>query len=242
MILSNGRIVDTFYDFGAGGEVPDIAPGKAPERTSPAAVPDTIDARGTIYASTSRDGGKTWSPEIEVANNAGGYSPGVRCCLFSANIDPLTQTMYVAFEGGVGSTDPVFLSWSRDGRFWSSPRQVSQGDTRGVTRVNVDVAARAGNVYVSYGTRTDPEQSGGFVQQQLSTSNDRGLSFGAPLSIGPRSALRYAAQARGYFPGDYIGSALAPNRLYLVWARSSKPPAFSTSPYHQVIWGATLQP
>ena len=62
------------------------------------------------------------------------------------------------------------------------------------------------------------------------------------MSIGPRSVLQYAARARGYFPGDYIGAALAPDRLYLVWARSSPPPPFSSSPYHQVIWGATLRP
>jgi hypothetical protein len=53
--------------------------------------------------------------------------------------------------------------------------------------------------------------------------------------------LQYAAQAGGYFPGDYIGAAIAPGRLYLVWARSSPPPPSSTSPYHQVIDGATLK-
>ncbi len=150
--------------------------------------------------------------------------------------------MYVAYHGGVGNTDPIYVTWSADGDIWSSPAQVTRGDVNGVTRVNVDVVARGGQVYVSYGTRTDPSNNGGFVQQQLSTSNDRGLSFGAPLSIGPRSVLQYAARAGGYFPGDYIGAALAPGRLYLVWARSSAPPPFSTSRYHQVIWGATLRP
>jgi hypothetical protein len=61
------------------------------------------------------------------------------------------------------------------------------------------------------------------------------------MSIGPRSVLKYAAQSRGYFPGDYIGEAIAPGRLFMVWARSSKPPAYSDSPYHQVIYGATLR-
>ena len=78
------------------------------------------------------------------------------------------------------------------------------------------------------------------MQQQLSTSSDRGNTFGAPMSIGPLSELQYAAQSRGYFPGDYIGTAVTDGRLYMVWAVSSKPPASSTSPYHQVIWGATL--
>ncbi len=244
MIMADGTIVDTFYDFGAGGMAPDAVPGLAPDRqvgrASAAASPATIDATGTIYATTSTDGGSTWSNEIEVANNAYGYSPNVRCCLFAADIDPATGIMYTAFEGGVGNTDPVYVSWSRDGVFWSSPERVSQGDVNGVTRVNVDVVALHGTVYVSYGTRTDPQDHGGYVQQQLSVSTDRGRTFGVPSSIGPRSQLKYAARSRGYFPGDYIGEALTPGRLYVVFAVSSRPPPESTSRFHQVIWGVTL--
>jgi hypothetical protein len=112
----------------------------------------------------------------------------------------------------------------------------------GVQRVNVDVVARGGTVYIGYGKRTDAAQSGGFVQQQVSTSTDGGRRFGAAVSIGPRSALKYAARADGYFPGDYIGEAIAPGRVYMVWAVSSKPPPYSSSKYHQVIYGATLRP
>jgi len=246
MIMSDGTIVDTFLDWGPGGAAPDAVPGLAPESTragaTATAAPRVIDSSGPIYSAISRTGGRTWSHEVQVVNNGYGYSPGVRCCLFAADIDPVTQRMYVAYEGGVGNTDPVYVSWSSDARLWSSPERVSRGDTAGVTRVNVDVVARAGTVYVSYGTRTDPGNNGGFVQQQLSTSTDRGITFAAPMSLGPLSVLQYAARAGGYFPGDYIGAALAPGRLYLVWARSSKPPALSTSRYHQVIWGATLSP
>jgi hypothetical protein len=56
------------------------------------------------------------------------------------------------------------------------------------------------------------------------------------------SVLRYAARSGGFFPGDYIGAAIAGNRLYVVFAQSSKPPASSSSPFHQVIWGVTLRP
>jgi hypothetical protein len=252
MILPDGSIVDTFYDFGAGGQAPDaVVPGARPDsplgvrihaHARPAAASAPIDATGTVFASTSTDGGATWSAASEVANNAGGYADGIRCCLFAADIDALTHVMYVAYEGGVADTDPVYLSLSTDGTQWSSPIRVSRGDVSGVQRVNVDVVARGGSVYVAYGTRTQPQNSGGFVQQQLSVSRNGGRSFGSPISIGPRSVLKYAAQARGYFPGDYIGEAIAPGRIYAVWAVSSKPPAASTSPYHQVIYGATLRP
>ena len=202
MILPNGTIVDTFYDYGRGQRVPDAVGGTpegvgARQRRAYAAPRAPIDAEGTVFAATSTDGGKTWSGEHEVVNNAGGYADRVRCCLFGADIDPVTHRMYVVYEGGVGDTDPVYLSWSTNGRQWSSPKQVSRGDRSGVQRVNVDVVARAGHVYVSYGRRTHAADGGGFVQQQLSTSVNGGRTFAAPVSIGPRSVLKYAARAGG---------------------------------------------
>ncbi len=244
MILPDGSIVDTFYDFGAGGAVPDAVPGARPEsprasmqRNATQSPP--INASGSVYAAISKDGGATWSAETEVTNNAGGYADNVRCCLFAADIDSVTHTMYVVWEGGVGTTDPVYVSYSTNGRQWSSPVRVSRGDVDGVQRVNVDVVARGGTVYVAYGTRTQARHAGGFVQQQLSVSDNGGRSFAPPSVVGPRSELKYAARAGGYFPGDYIGEAIAPGRLYAVWAVSSKPPPYSTSRYHQVIYGAT---
>lgn len=244
MILPNGDVVDTFYDYGAGNQAPDVVPGARPERypgvfAQAALAPAVIDATGPIYATRSNNGGKTWSQPIEVTNNGGGFAPRVRCCLFGADIDATTHVMYVAWEGGVGNTDPVYVAWSRDGAVWSSPIRVSRGDRSGVQRVNVDVVARGGNVYVAYGTRTHIGDHGGIVQQQLSVSHNRGLTFGYPTSLGPRSVLRYAARAGGYFPGDYIGAAISAHRLYLVWAVSSKPA--HPGRFHQVIYGATLR-
>ena len=111
MIMSDGTIVDTFYDFGAGGAVPDVVPGGGPERRR-----DAHDSRrrsSTRQVRSTRDLAQRW-PHLVAArprssNNAGGYSPGVRCCLFAADIDPVTQRMYVAYHGGVGNTDPVYV-------------------------------------------------------------------------------------------------------------------------------------
>lgn len=243
MIRADGSIVDTYYDFGPDRQAPDPDVTAGPLRRA-AVSPTAVDATGPIYAARSTDGGLTWKQTAEITNAGGGYAPGVRCCLFGADIDALTGRMYVVYNGaGPGDdTDPVELSSSRDGVLWSSPVRVSTRDVTGIERVNVDVAARGGRVYVSYGTRTDAAQAGGFVQEQLSVSTNGGLRFRAPLSIGPRSVLKYAAQAGGYFPGDYIGSAVTVGRLYVVWARSSPPSPLSTSPYHQVIVGATLRP
>jgi hypothetical protein len=209
------------------------------QRLAAAAAP--IDAASPIFASTSTDGGAHWSHTVEVTNLGGGYADGVRCCLFGADIDAVTHKMYVAWHGGVGDTDPIYVSYSTDGRLWSSPTRVTRGDVSGVQRVNVDVVARAGRVYVGYGTRTHPERNGGYVQQQLSVSYNGGRSFAQPVSVGPRSVLKYAARSEGFFPGDYIGEAVTRGRLYMVWAVSSKPPAYSTSKFHQIIYGATFR-
>ncbi len=249
MIRADGSIVDTFYDAGAGGRSPDLVPGGAPESVprlhapprSRALAATPIDASGPIIATLSTDGGRTWSAGTEVTNLGGGYADGVRCCLFGADIDTTSGRMHVTWLGGVGDTDPVYESFSDDGTQWSSPVRVSRGDVSGIQNVNVDVSARDGIVYVSYGKRRDPEQNGGFVQQQVVVSADGGRQFRTPMPIGPVSELKYAAQADGYFPGDYIGTAISRDNLYIVWALSSKPPASSRSPYHQVIWGATLR-
>lgn len=245
MVLRGGTLVDTYYDFGR-GRAPDVVPESplAAGARANLATPSVVNASGPILSARSTDGGQTWSFGGVVTNAGGGYAPDVRCCLFGADIDAVTGEMYVAYEGGGpgDNTDPVELSSSYDGIYWSSPVRVSQGDTPSVQRVNVDVVARGGRVYVSYGTRVHPQDNGGFVQQQLSTSTDQGLSFGPPISFGQVSVLRYAARSRGYFPGDYIGSAITAGRIYVVWARSSAPPPYSKSPFHQVIDGATLRP
>jgi hypothetical protein len=196
-----------------------------------------------IYARTSTDGGATWGPQYLVANGEIAGTPDIRSGGDNATVDAVTGTMYVVWTGiGPGNTIPVEITSSDDGVNWSAPVRVTRGDVPGVERINADVAARGGKVYVSYGTRTHADQNGGYVRQQLSYSGNGARSFGRPLSIGRRSVLRYGAHSGdgSYFPGDYIGSAIAPGHLYVVWPRASKPPAGSTSPYHQVIDGAAL--
>jgi hypothetical protein len=239
MISANGTIVDTYENSGpfrVHGDKPLAGAAQGPSHQGQPPVP-----RVEFDARTSTDGGMTWTGEAVITNGVGAGPAGVRCCLPAANIDHITGRMYAAWEGtGANGTDPVELSSSIDGITWFAPVRVSQGDVAGVQQVNVTVGADRGRVYVSYGTRTQPTNHAGFVQQELSYSADFGNTFAKPMALGPVSALQWSAEAGGHFPGDYIGAAISKDRLYLVWCVSSKP-TDPTAHFHQTLWAGVLK-
>ncbi len=236
MIQYGGIITDTYLNFGAagGGEGPEHRPSGVQASIAPAAT-----TGDRLVARTSHDGGATWSPEVTITQDVGPGPDSIRCCLPSAVADPATGLLYAAWNSV--RPDRVRLSRSADGRHWSPPVQVNRIAGPGFDTVNVDVAAYAGRVFVSYGTRDTKVAQGRYVQQQMSTSANAGQSFGPPISLGGLSDLKYAAFARGIFPGDYIGTAAAGGRVYAVWCRSSQPPV-ATAKYHQTLYGAVLRP
>jgi len=239
MIRADGAVVDAYVRFPSGSH---DDPDHQGSRSAAA-----VTARGSnpvaLVARSSADGGATWSGESVIAARIGGGATGVRCCLPSAVSDPVAATLYANWIGP-GAGQPVLVSTSRDGRRWSRPARVDRdGSTASAQHVNSDVAAYNGRVFVSYGSRNATTATRSrYVQQKLSSSYDAGASFGSAVALGARSDLRYAAVAGGLFPGDYIGSAAAGNRLYLAWARSSRPSAGQTIRPHQSMYAATLAP
>ena len=240
MIQPDGTITDAYLNFGTDlegregpeGNVGHHHGGDVAAQAAAAPVGDNWAAR------TSHDGGKTWSSEVLITNDAGEGPAGIRCCLPSATVDPVTGRLFTAWDSA--TPDQVKLSESFDGRHWSRPILVSRSDKAGLDRVNVDVAAYRGQVFVSYGTRDTTVENGRYVQQQLSVSRD-GAHFDAPISLGPLSDLNYAAEAGGKFPGDYAGSSATQGRLYVAWCRSSAPTDPSAT-YHQTLYAAVIRP
>ncbi len=244
MIQPDGSITDAYLNFGVGGmgEDPEGNVGHHGDAAlaaaaAAAAAPDAPVGDEWV-ARTSRDGGKTWSAEVEITHDVGEGPAGIRCCLPSATADPVTGKLYTAWDSA--SPDQVKLSQSSDGQHWSQPVLVSRSDKAGLDRVNIDVTAYRSEVFVSYGTRDTTVENGRYVQQQLSVSHG-GAQFGAPISLGPPSDLNYVAFARGKFPGDYAGSSATNGRLYVVWCVSSTPPD-PTAQYHQVMYAAVIHP
>jgi hypothetical protein len=225
MPLPDGTVVLSYLDFGSqpGREGGEAARGIPSRR---ARGPRLAEQPGLQVATRiSHDGGRTWTPGGVITRDLGGGNldgmpAGVRCCLPSAVSDPVTGRMYAAWSAAGGHR--LLLSSSTDGSHWSPPRRINpaSGDAFGV---NVDVSAYRGTVGVSYGLTNADASRGRFARQYAVISPDSGAHWSAPAVVGPRSNYRFAAQARGIFPGDYIGTALNRDRLYAVWCVAGKP-------------------
>jgi hypothetical protein len=234
LIQPDGSITDVYLDFTGTGRTSDRErEGSDFRAAAPADEPGV-----PLRASTSHDGGRTWSAAVTLAADVGGDVPGVRCCLPSAVADPVTGRLHAVWQ----STDLSLLraSSSTDGVHWSAPVTVNTERTATTQVINADVAAYAGRVLVSYGVRDTAVADGRYVQQQARVSYNAGRSFTARLRLGPRSDLQYAAQAGGAFPGDYIGTSASHGLFYAGWMVSSTPPAGGA--FHQVLFTAAIRP
>jgi hypothetical protein len=244
MLRPNGTIVDAYIDFGNQvQEDEDIEfrhdDEAAAHREAPAHRSAAAHHYPVIRTAISRNGGDSFHSGGVVTSDVGGGPTGIRCCLDSATSDPATGRLFVAWNGI--NLAKVRLSSSTDGKHWTKPVVVDPSVGNQRYGVNVDVAARAGKVAVSYGLTNADKSRGRFAQQYIATSKNGGTSFARSLSVGPRSNYAYAARAGGIFPGDYIGTALAENGvLYAVWCVSRKPPT-ADARFHQVVEGAVLK-
>jgi hypothetical protein len=245
MVLPDGTVVDAYVDFGAtsieegAGEglarLPEAAQARR-QRVRPGGPRATVEPPPMLVTRISRDGGRTWTDGGLISSTLGEGPVGIRCCLPSATVDPVTGRMYAAWVG----MDPreLLVSTSTDGGSWSSPRRVNRG-SGDAQAVNVDVSAYGGTLGVTYGLTNPDINRGRYAHQYVATSRDHGAIFSPAVVLGPRIDYAYAAQAGGIFPGDYIGSAMRGDRMYAVWCVSSNPHRAGAR-FHQVVYGATL--
>ena len=241
MLLRDGTVVDSYIDFGVqtAEEGPEAAQARHARRQPPRSTrpPGAAQQVGpALVTRISRDGGRTWTDGGVITRDLGDGPPGIRCCLPSATIDPVSGRMYATWSG----LDPrrLMLSTSRDGVTWSAGRRINP-DSGTALGVNADVSAYNSVMAVSYGLTNPDTGAGRFARQLVTTSRDAGAHFSTPAVVGPRIDYAFAAQARGIFPGDYIGTAMKGNVLYAVWCVSTRP-ARATARFHQVEYAATF--
>jgi len=115
--------------------------------------------------------------------------------------------------------DHATISFSRDkGMTWSQPMRVSDGPGDAPTFTAAVAVNGRGEVAVSYTSlENDPDRAFG-VDQYVSISRDRGVSFESRRRLSPvTSDIRWAAWAREYFLGDYTGIAAGSRDFHMLW-------------------------
>ncbi|HQR36826.1 MAG TPA: sialidase family protein [Blastocatellia bacterium] len=169
---------------------------------------------GTTYVMFSRstDGGLTWSKFrlLEPIRSRGVAEFRSGNGLPSFDVDPLTGALYVAWtDGRWGPTDQVTMISSTDGgATWTPAQQVSTGPSDAPV-FTVAVAAQAGGgVAVSYySLQNDPERRYLADVYVRRSPNGGATWLGVDRLTDSSFDMRFAAQARGYFLGDYAGLA-----------------------------------
>jgi hypothetical protein len=188
-----------------------------------------IDEPGlSVFFSKSTNGGKKWSRPAELAEIRTAGVQGVRAGEFlpSFAVDPTSGDLYIAWaDARWTGTDQATLIYSRDkGETWSAPQRVSDGpDDAACFTISVACNSR-GEVAVSfYSLRNDPERRF-WIDEYVTISRDRGATFEpARRATAESFDIRFAAQAGGFFLGDYVGLAAAGARFHLLWVSTHLP-------------------
>ncbi|MDH3744721.1 MAG: glycoside hydrolase [Acidobacteriota bacterium] len=175
-----------------------------------------------ILFSRSRNGGRRWSEPKVIAEllSLGVASLRTGEILPSFAVDPVSGDLHVGWQDARWTgVDQATLISSRDGgATWSEPARVSAAPDDAAT-FTVSVAVdRRGTVGVSYYSLENDPVRAFLVDRYLRVSGDGGESFGAPIRVTRETFdVRFAAQARGYFLGDYVGLTGKKRGFHLLW-------------------------
>jgi hypothetical protein len=135
--------------------------------------------------------------------------------------------------------DQTTISYSRDkGVTWSSPMRVSSGPGDAATFTAAVAVNGRGEVGVSFTSlENDPFRSFG-IDQYVSISRNRGVSFEPRRRLSPvTSDIRWAAWAREYFLGDYTGIAAGARDFHMLWVFPLLPSPTALPPPPDTIIG-----
>jgi len=175
-----------------------------------------------IYFSKSANGGKKWSEPKkltdlivdDVANVRGGEF------LVSFDVSPVNGDLHVGWQDSrfTGIGQAALITSRNGGDSWSAPRRISDGpDDAPAFTISIAVN-REGHLAVSYYSLQNDPQRRFLADQYVRISRDGGDTFEQGLRVTPQSFdLRDAAQAGGFFLGDYIGLVGRDTGFQLLW-------------------------
>ena len=127
-------------------------------------------------------------------------------------------------DGRWSGVDQITLTYSRDGgRTWSDPALVSAAPLDAPTFTTSVAVNKLGQVGISYYSLENDPARAFLVDRYLRVSNDGGESFGRAIRANRTTFdIRFAARARGYFLGDYVGLAATRKHFHLLWVDTSR--------------------
>lgn len=175
-----------------------------------------------IRMSKSADGGRTWSKARVVSKMKPAGVPDIRdgAILVSFDVDRTSGDLYIGWQDRRWTgVDQATLIYSRDGgETWSAPRRISDGRDDAASFTVSVATARDGSVGISYySLRNDPAVRF-LVDKYLQVSHDRGETFSPGMLVTFSSFdVRFAAQANGFFLGDYVGLAGTDSKFHLLF-------------------------
>ena len=175
-----------------------------------------------LFSSHSSNGGKRWSSPRVIGILGYVGVPDIRSgdILSSFTIDPQTGDQYLVWQDGRWSgVDQITFMYSRDdGRSWSNPQRVSTAPLDAPTFTTSVAVNGLGQVAVSYYSLENDPARAFLVDRYLRISNDGGESFGPAIRATRRTFdIRFAAVARGFFLGDYVGLVGTDKQFHLLW-------------------------
>jgi hypothetical protein len=170
-----------------------------------------------FYVVRSTDGGVTWSAPIIVDNERPMPVANIRSgdTVPILSVDRRTGKLYATWQdtrfsqGSTKRNDILVTSSSDGGLTWSTP--VKANDTPAGAQdaftpvVQVDDSGRVGVLYYDLRDDTDPRDDAIMTAEWLTISTDGGQTFGPSQRITPPFDHSFAAQAGGFFLGDYQG-------------------------------------
>ena len=195
-----------------------------------------------VFFAKSGNGGATFSSPRAVQRLASIGVPTIRDgeILPSFTVDRSSGDLYLVWPDARWSgVDQIALSYSRDGGdTWSAPVRVSDGPLDAPTFTGAVAVNGAGEVGVSYTSLENDPQRLFLVDQFLSISRDRGMSFEPRRRMSPVTTdVRWAAWSRQYFLGDYTAIAAGASRFYMLWIFPLEPSKVALPPPPNIIFG-----
>ena len=175
-----------------------------------------------IFFSKSTNGGATFSTPRTIHQLRSLSVPFIRdgSILPSFAVDRTSGDLYLVWaDTRWTGVDQTTISYSRDGgATWSAPRRVGDGPDDAATFTAAVAVNGKGEVGVSYTSLENDPARLFLIDQYLSISRDRGVTFESRRRLSPvTSDIRFAAFARNFFLGDYTGIAGGDDNFHMLW-------------------------